>query len=70
MDNQIVPFEYVCDGERHRCGYRVVCNQLVVVVGKEERIAELDRMAPKRLAQAIAHELLGEVDFARRAGKT
>jgi hypothetical protein len=42
VDNQIVPFEYVYDGERHRCGYRAVCNQLVVVVGKEERITELD----------------------------
>jgi hypothetical protein len=69
VDNQIVPFEYVYDGQRHRCGYRVVGDQLVVVVGEEERITELARMAPERLAHVIAHELLVMADFARRAGK-
>ena len=46
------------DGERHRCGYRVVGDNLVVVVGERERMAKLDRMTPERLAHILARELL------------
>ena len=61
----IVQFDHIHDGERHRCGYRVVGGKLVVVVGETERIAELDRMMPERLAHILVHELLVEADFAK-----
>ncbi len=65
-NNEVVSFDHVYNGERHRCGYRIVGDKLAVVVGEKKRIAELDRMMPERLAHVLAHELLVEADFANR----
>ena len=69
-DGNVVPFDYICRGERHQCGYRIVGDKLVVVVGEKERIAERGRMMPDRLARVLVHELLVEAELARRARET
>ncbi|MBC9879985.1 MAG: hypothetical protein E6614_25025 [Bradyrhizobium sp.] len=69
-DGNVVPFDYIYRGERHQCGYRIVGDKLVVVVGEKERIAERGRMMPDRLARVLVHELLVEAEFARRARET
>ncbi len=69
-DSNVVPFDYIYRDERHRCGYRIVADKLVVVVGEKERIAERGRMMPDRLARVLVHELLVEAEFAMRARET
>lgn len=64
-DPLVGKFDYEFGGTRHRCGYRVVEGRLVVVVGRHENVADLDRMRPERLARIMAHELLVRASFAR-----
>ena len=68
-NDEVVQFDHIYDGARHRCGYRVAGGKLVVVVGERERMAELDRMTPQRLAHILVREWLVEADFAREREK-
>jgi hypothetical protein len=65
FDNgEAVRFDHVYNGTRHRCGYLVAGDKLIVVVEEKQRIAALDRMTPERLAHILVRELLIEADFA------
>lgn len=68
-DDEVVQFDHIHDGVRHRCAYRVAGGKLVVVVGERERMAELDRMTPGRLAHVLVRELLVEAAFAKEREK-
>ncbi len=64
-NDEVVQFDHIHYGVRHRCAYRVAGGKLVVVVGESERMAELDRMTPERLAHILVHEVLVDSAFAR-----
>lgn len=66
-NHKAVQFDHIYRGERHRCAYRVVGDQLAVIVGDKERMTELGRMLPERLAHILVRELLAEAEWAKRA---
>lgn len=65
-DHEFIPFDHLYNGAQHRGGYRVVAGTIIVVIGEMQRVAELDRMLPDRLAHILAHELLVEAGFAKK----